>query len=141
MTQVGERRAIRVTYELGASPEKVWRALTDPALLERWLMPNDIAPTVGRRFTFRTQPAPGFDGIVHCQILEADPPSRLVYSWKGGAIDTVVTWLLEESAGGGTTLRLVQDGFRPEDGFTYNMLNEGWREKAAGSLEQLLASL
>jgi uncharacterized protein YndB with AHSA1/START domain len=141
MTDVSERRAIRVSYELTAPPEKVWRALTDPTLLERWLMPNDIAPIVGHRFTFRTHPAPGFDGIVHCEIIEVDPPMRLVYSWRGGPIDTVVTWSLEKQPDGGTRLLLVQDGFRPEDGLTYQLLEKGWREKTAGSLEKLASSL
>jgi hypothetical protein len=88
------RRAIEVDYELTASPEKVWRALTEPELLARWLMPNDIAPIVGHSFTFRTDPAPGFDGLVHCQVEVAQAPTRLVYSWRGGPIDTIVTWTL-----------------------------------------------
>lgn len=29
----------------------VWHALTDPAALSTWLMPNDFAPTVGQRFS------------------------------------------------------------------------------------------
>lgn len=48
---------------------RVWRALVDPELLARWLMPNDFAPRVGHRFTFRTEPGPGFDGIVRCEVL------------------------------------------------------------------------
>jgi uncharacterized protein YndB with AHSA1/START domain len=46
-------------------PERVWQAITDPRALEAWLMPNDFRPVVGHTFTFRTDPAPGFDGIVH----------------------------------------------------------------------------
>jgi uncharacterized protein YndB with AHSA1/START domain len=141
MTDTGDLRAIAIKYELSVPPEKVWRALTEPALLQRWLMPNDIVPIVGHQFTFRTQPAPGFDGVVHCEIVEADAPKRLVYTWKGGQIDTVVTWILEAKVDGGTRLSLVQDGFRPEDGFTHQMLETGWREKAATQLQQVVASL
>src|SRR5215208_2191324 len=78
-------------------PERVWRALTDPKVLASWLMPNDIAPRVGHQFTFRTKPAPGSDGIVRCEVLEADPPKRLVYTWGGGptkAKPTTVAWTL-----------------------------------------------
>lgn len=138
---IADRRAIRVDYTLSAPPEKVWRALTEPALLEKWLMPNDITPDVGHRFTFRTAPAPGFDGIVHCEILESERPRLLVYSWRGGPIDTIVTWELTASSTGGTHLSLVQDGFGPEDGFTFDILDKGWREKASGSLERLIAGL
>lgn len=40
------------------TPERVWRALTDPKALAAWLMPNDFAPVVGHRFTFRAPPQP-----------------------------------------------------------------------------------
>ena len=60
--QASERRSIIVDYRLSAAPAKVWRALTEPELLADWLMPNDIKPLVGHDFTFRTDPAPGFDG-------------------------------------------------------------------------------
>lgn len=135
------KRAIIVDYELSASPRKVWRALTEPKLLEDWLMPNDIKAEVGHRFTFRTAPAPGFDGIVQCEILEAEPEARLVYSWRGGPLDTVVTWTLTPASTGGTKLHLEHAGFGPEHGMTFDFLSEGWREKAAASLERVSSSL
>jgi uncharacterized protein YndB with AHSA1/START domain len=92
--------------------DRVWAALTSSEALAAWFMPNDFKPVVGHRFTFRTRPARamGFDGIVRCEVLELDPPSRMVWSWAGGNIDTTVTFTLEESAGG-TTLRMHQVGF------------------------------
>jgi uncharacterized protein YndB with AHSA1/START domain len=139
--QTAERRSIVVDYHLAAAPAKVWRALTEPELLAKWLMPNDIKPEAGHRFTFRTDPAPGFDGTVQCEIVEVKPPSRLVYSWRGGPIDTLVTWTLERAASGGTHLRLEQSGFGPEHGMTYDILSKGWREKSAGSLHRVTAEI
>jgi uncharacterized protein YndB with AHSA1/START domain len=136
-----EKRAIIVEYQLSAPPRKVWRALTEPKLLESWLMPNDIKPEVGHRFTFRTAPAPGFDGIVLCAILDVEPDSRWVYSWRGGPLETTVTWTLKPAPSGGTDLRLEHAGFRPEHGMTYDLLSEGWRDKAAISLERVSSSL
>ncbi len=92
-------------------PERVWLALTDRELLARWLMPNDFEPRIGHRFTFRTQPGPGFDGVVHCQVLELVEQRRLSISWKGGPIDTIVKFELSPEAGG-TRLRMRQSGFR-----------------------------
>ena len=119
-----------VTYR--HPPERVWRALTDPKVLESWLMPNDIAPRVGHRFTFRTKPAPGFDGIVHCEVLEVDPPRRLVYTWAGGptkAKPTTVTWTLDR-VGDGTRLTLDHVGFEGIGGyFLQTMLGAGWARK------------
>jgi uncharacterized protein YndB with AHSA1/START domain len=140
-TDSTDGRAIVVDYHLAGPPVQVWRALTDPAALQRWLMPNDIAPVVGHRFTFRTQPAPGFDGIVHCEVLEVINNERLVYSWRGGPLETVVTWTLSAGGDGGTILQLVQDGFKPSDGFTYDMLSKGWRDKAPDALEKVVEDL
>jgi uncharacterized protein YndB with AHSA1/START domain len=92
-------------------PERVWLALTDPGLLAQWLMPNDFAPRVGHTFTFRTDPAPGFDGVVRCEVLEVEAPRRLSYTWRGGPIDTVVSFTLEPVPEG-TRLRMEQSGFR-----------------------------
>jgi uncharacterized protein YndB with AHSA1/START domain len=139
--QASERRSIIVDYHLSAAPAKVWRALTEPELLTDWLMPNDIKPLVGHDFTFGTDPAPGFDGIVHCKIIEVKQTSRLVYSWRGGPIDTMVTWTLTPTPSGGTHLRLEQSGFGPEHGMTYDILSKGWREKAAGSLDRITSSI
>jgi uncharacterized protein YndB with AHSA1/START domain len=92
--------------------EDVWRALTDNARLAEWLMPNDFEPRVGHRFTFRTEPNPqaGFDGIVHCEVLECVAPSRLSYSWAGGGLDTRVSFRLQ-AEGEGTHLSFEQSGF------------------------------
>lgn len=91
--------------------EKVWRALTEPELLARWLMPNDFAARVGHRFTFETEPGPGFDGVVRCEVLEVVRPTRLVYTWVGGPLDTRLAFTLEETREG-TRLIVEQSGFR-----------------------------
>jgi uncharacterized protein YndB with AHSA1/START domain len=128
--------------------DKVWAALTSAEALEAWLMPNDFRPVVGHRFTFRTRPAPGFDGIVRCEVLELDPPRRMAWSWSGGKIDTVVTFTLEQAgeqqageqqAGEQTRLRMHQVGF---DGLgaqiIRRILASGWpgilRERLAAYL-------
>lgn len=91
--------------------DRVWAALTSSEALAAWLMPNDFVPEVGHRFTLRTRPAPGFDGIVRCQVLELEPPRRMVWTWAGGSIETTVTFTLDALDDGGTRLRLHQVGF------------------------------
>ena len=142
-----EKQSILVDYDLPESPEKVWRALTDPSLLEAWLMPNDIEAEVGHQFTFRTQPVPGWDGIVHCEVLEVAPQKRLVYAWRGGSkkldgygheLDTVVTWTLTPTTEGGTHLHLEHAGFDPES-YAFKAMGQGWRGKVAVRISQVLA--
>ena len=107
---------IDVTASYPHPVTRVWEALTSSEALTAWLMPNEGVggagrlERVGQRFTFRTRPAPGFDGIVRCEVLELDPPRRMVWSWAGGNIDTAVTFTLEETADG-TRLRMRQVGF------------------------------
>jgi uncharacterized protein YndB with AHSA1/START domain len=107
--------------------DRVWEALTSSEALAAWLMPNDFKPVVGHRFTFRTKPRPGFDGIVRCEVLELDPPRRMVWAWAGGNIDTTVTFTLEETADAGTRLRMHQVGFHGLGAqLTRRILASGW---------------
>lgn len=138
-----ETRSIVVEYQLPRPPERVWRALVDPALLAEWLMPNDIQPVIGHRFTFRAQPIGDWDGVVRCQVLEVQPNKLLRYSWIGGGanpamrLETTVTWTLTPS-GGGTTLRLEHAGFSAANAFAYDNMGKGWRGKLAERLQQVL---
>lgn len=121
--------------------EMVWDALTDADQLAEWLMPNDFRPEIGHAFTFRTKPAPGFDGIVHCTVKALDAPSRLVWTWKGGGIDTIVTFQLHDAAGGETLLRFRHAGFA---GFSNIMprlvLGSGWKSLIRRKLPEMLAN-
>jgi len=96
------------------SPEQVWRALTDSAALAAWMYPNDFEPHVGHHFTFRVPPKPkaGFDGlVVRCEVLECEPPRRLVFSWSaGGLVDTRVSFRLEPE-GDATRVFFEHSGF------------------------------
>lgn len=95
------------------SREEVWHELTDSAALAEWMYPNDFEPRVGHRFTFRVpaNPKAGFDGIVHCEVLECTPPRVLAYSWVGGpVVDTRVSYRLEPD-GEGTRLIFEHSGF------------------------------
>jgi uncharacterized protein YndB with AHSA1/START domain len=122
-------RSIRREVQYPQPREQVWRALTDSAALAEWMYPNDFEPRVGHRFTFRVPPNPkrGFDGIVvHCEVLECEPPTRLTYSWAGGAlVDTRVSFRLE-AEGDGTRLVFEHSGFD---------FSQPWCEQAVGGLE------
>jgi uncharacterized protein YndB with AHSA1/START domain len=109
-------------------PERVWQALTDPKMLAAWYMPNDFQPVIGHRFTYRTDPAPGFDGTLHCEVMMVEPPTRLAYSFIGGWMDrkTLITWTLI-AQDGGTLLRLEHTGFTElSDTSIRAILESGW---------------
>ena len=88
----------------------------------------------------RPDSAAGFDGIVHCEVLVVEKNRRISYAWRGGQIDTVVTWTLTATATG-TRLHLEHAGFRPEDEMAFKGLGEGWRKMKGGRIEAILADL
>jgi uncharacterized protein YndB with AHSA1/START domain len=134
--------AIEVDQFLPRPPAQVWRALTDPVLLARWLMPNDFQPVIGHQFTFRTEPVPqhGFDGIVHCQVLDVQPNQLVRFSWRAASLDTTVSWRLV-GEGSGTRLLISHDGFDdtdPVQRMTMDILGGGWRGHLVRKLGTLL---
>jgi uncharacterized protein YndB with AHSA1/START domain len=137
-----EPTSIDVDQYLPHPPAKVWRALTDRQRLATWLMPNDFAPVVGHRFTFHTAPRAGFDGVVHCRVLDVDPERLMRWSWRGGTLDSVVTWTLR-SEGRGTRLFLRHEGFDPDDPLqrqALRIMGGGWRSHIMRALEADLAA-
>jgi len=118
---------LSLEFDLKHPPEKVWRALTDPVLLEKWLLPVigfELAP--GAAFTFKTQAYPNWDGVVNCRMLEIEPQRKLSYAWTVPFLDTVVTFTLAPTATG-TRLSILQSGFRPEQKQELGGARYGWR--------------
>ena len=120
--------------------EQVWRAIADRTALADWMYPNDFEPRIGHHFTFRVpaKPQVGFDGlVVSCEVLECEPPSRLVFSWSAGGpvVDTRVSFRLEPD-GDGTRLLFEHSGFdlsHPFGNQAFKGAGFGW----AKMLEQL----
>ena len=141
-TAPAQTGSISFEFDLRHSPEKVWRALTDPVLLAEWLLPVtglELAP--GAAFTLRTQPHPGWDGTVSCRFVEIEARRKLSYTWVVGEmeIDTVVTFTLEPTESG-TRLSLVQSGFRPTQKQNFGGARYGWR-MMGGKLAELLETI
>ena len=131
---VTEARSVVVERELPFPPEKIWRALTQPHLIEEWLMKNDFTPVVGHRFDFRAD-----WGSVACQVLAVEPNKTLSYRWGAYGLDSVVTWTLTPTSTG-THLRMEQSGFRPDQQQAYQGAKYGW-QRFFTTLEQLLARI
>lgn len=126
-TEQGQVEAIRFEIELRHAPAKVWRALTEPALLERWLLPVfDLKLERGAAFRFQTQAYPGWDGSVLCEMQEIEPLRTLRYTWRAIDVDTVVTFSLEPN-GAGTRLTLVQSGFKSTQKQASGGARYGWK--------------
>lgn len=127
-TKPSQSDTLTFEFELRHAPTKVWRALTDPVLLNEWLLPVvGFKLELGASFTFNAPPQPGWDGQVQCRVLEIEPMRKLRYAWQvGETLDTVVTFTLEATATG-SLLRLEQSGFKPTQKQNFGGARYGWR--------------
>jgi uncharacterized protein YndB with AHSA1/START domain len=126
-TPRGQVESISFEFDLPHSPQKVWRALTEPELLTEWLLPViDFKLEPGASFTLKTQAYPGWDGTVNCRLLEIEPPHKISYSWTVPFLDTVVSFTLTPTASG-TRLSLVQSGFKPDQKQESGGSRYGWK--------------
>ena len=139
-TAPSQTESISFEFDLHHSPEKVWRALTDPALLAEWLLPVvELKLEPGAAFAFKTQAYPGWDGVVNCRILEIEAHKKLSYSWVVVDMDTVVTFTLTPTTSG-TRLSLVHSGFKPDQKKNFGGARYGWK-MMGGKLVDLLETI
>ena len=134
-----ETRSVVVEREIPYPPEKIWRALTQPHLIEEWLMKNDFKPAVGHHFNLRGD----WGGVLDCEVLTVEPNRTLSYTWNfrhddaAYNLQSVVTFTLTPTSRG-TNLRMEQLGFRPDQKQASGGANAGWQQFFA-RLEQVLA--
>jgi uncharacterized protein YndB with AHSA1/START domain len=139
MSTVTETRTVVVEREMPHPPEKLWRALTQPHLIEEWLMKNDFRPHVGHKFNLRGE----WGGVLDCEVLEVEPNRTLSYTWNFEHEDaaynlkSVVVFTLTPTPRG-TRLRMEQSGFRPDQKQAFGGAHAGWKE-FFGRLDALLA--
>ncbi|HEX4298064.1 MAG TPA: SRPBCC domain-containing protein [Devosia sp.] len=137
MTAAGtETRSVLLERELASPPEKIWRALTQPHLIEEWLMKTDFKPVPGQRFTLRRDPRPDTSVVIDCEVLAVEPNQKLSYSWEAFGLESVVTFTLTPTSTG-THLRVEQSGFRPDQDRAFKGATASWRQFIA-ALEELL---
>ena len=136
-----ETRVVIVEREIPHPPEKLWRALTQPHLIEEWLMKNDFKPAVGHRFNLSGD----WGGVLDCEVLAIEPNKTLSYTWNFTHEDAAynlrseVTFTLTPTSTG-TLLRMEQSGFRPDQKQAFGGARHGWQQFFA-NLEQVLARI
>ena len=138
-TDATSSRSVVIERKLSHPPAKVWRALTQGALIEEWLMKNDFQAVVGHRFSFRQEPNQYWNGIVECEVTVVEPNQRLAYRWGALGLESLVNWTLTP-VDGGVLLRMEQSGFRPDQEQNYRGAQYGWKG-FMDKLEQVIAKI
>lgn len=137
-TPPDQKEKLVFELELAHAPDKVWRAITEPELLKEWLLPAiDFKLEKGASFMFKTQPYPGWDGTVSCEVIEVTPKTKLVYAWRVPFLDTTLAFTLDPTSAG-TRLTIEQRGFNEKQAREFGGAVYGWK-MMTGKLVELLA--
>jgi len=146
MTAVADVPAgtVHATVEIAATPEAVFRALTDPEELPRWWGSAELYQThdwtldlrPGGRWSCQARSAEG-TGEVRGEVLAVEPPRLLEYTWEPSweqYKQSVVRYTLEKVPGG-TRLSLYHRGLASEESTRGH--GEGWTRVLGWLVERL----
>jgi uncharacterized protein YndB with AHSA1/START domain len=132
--------AVALERVIAAPRAKIYRAWLDPALLARWMGPDDFSvsvATVDERV----------GGIHHVEMLDADgghhtfesvieelvPDERIVLTFKfhPDAEETLLTLTFRDADGGGTALRLEHERITLAPPLDTRSVDTGWGQTLA----------
>lgn len=116
--------------------ERVWDAISNAENIAAWLFTCDFKPIVGHKFTFRTTPPEGstWRGWTDIEVLELDPPTRMVWAWESADIDEPTRVIFQlDPVDGGTRLSLSHIGDSTADDIA--SVSGGWPVKLDALVE------
>lgn len=109
------------TVEVGRfypqDPATVWQALTEPTLIEQWLMPSTgFTAEVGTHFVFTVPTQPS--GEIACEVMAVRPGEHITLRWVDLRAKRPVRWTVQwsvQTQGHGTRMLLRHSGFDIDD--------------------------
>ncbi|WP_405180864.1 SRPBCC domain-containing protein [Nocardia sp. NBC_01377] len=127
-------------------PEIVWRALTEPALLERWLMASTgFTAEVGTHFLLSVSSDASAE--IACVVLVASPHEAMTWSWMDLRFALPPRWIVAwevHAQGRGTRLVLTHSGFDIDNKrhkMARNAMERGWRQVLSTKLVAVIDDL
>ena len=142
---LGKRPSLTLRRTFAASPEKVWRAWTDPKALKLWFKPDAFSvlaaeadARVGGRFRVLMKDPEGREYDVGGVYRDVVPGRRLVmtWSWKDQPGEESLLTVTLRPSRSGTELELRHEGYLDREA-PVKTHEEGWN----GALDQLAALL
>ena len=114
-----DQQTLRFEYELDAPPAKVWRALTIPEFVARWLTAPLVETGAGAPGPEGAKPLPSTPFSL--RVMEQESCRFVRYAWReeGSLLfDNVVTFRLHPNDSGGTTFNIVHELTRTIDAWS-----------------------
>jgi uncharacterized protein YndB with AHSA1/START domain len=131
---------IEKSIDLKATPQRVWRALTDHTEFGRWFRVNLQGPFVPGKVTRGNITHPGYEHLVMEVVTQKmEEPTLFSFTWHPYAVDPEVDYSKEpptlvefrlKKLGSGTLLTVTESGFgrvpaaRRDEAFRMN--SGGW---------------
>jgi uncharacterized protein YndB with AHSA1/START domain len=126
-TEPGTTTQVYRVY-IKATPEAIWEAITRPDWTERYLYESRVDYELRQGGAYRAYPSEAMrvhsaemgypipDVVADGEVVEADPPRKLVQTWRMLMDPTMaaegftrLTWEIEETQGGVTKLTVFHD--------------------------------
>jgi activator of HSP90 ATPase len=123
-------KAFKQKYTINATKRKVWNALVNPKIIDRWGGgPSKMTDQVGFRFSL-------WKGTIFGKNIKVEKNTLLVQEWYGGRWDepSIVTFALTEEVGI-TTLKLLHEKVPNEE---EKKLKKGWKDDFLNPLKNLV---
>lgn len=122
-------KTIRQTYLINATPDQVFKALTNPKIIEQWSgAPATMSARKGSTFSL-------WDGWNYGKNLEVVRNEKLVQEWRSQEWEepSKVTFTLK-GKGRKTEVELTHENV-PDNG--YKKYSDGWKEYYLGAIRKL----
>ncbi|MGF0311780.1 SRPBCC family protein [Rhodococcus sp. IEGM1428] len=140
-----DRSRVEVSRFYRCSPENVWQALTEPALIERWLMPSTgfVGAVLGTHFLLSVHPSSPSAEIA-CEVVDVTLPGSMTWSWMDLRASPPAHWFVRWDVyahGRGSRLVVTHTGFDVDDKrqmMARNAFTRGWDQVLSGKLAEVL---
>jgi len=123
-------KTIKQEYQINAPLEKVWEALVEPKVIEKWgAGPVKMSDEEGFEFEL-------WGGDIHGKNIEVTKNKKLIQEWYSGnwPKPSKVTFTLS-SEGGSTTVSLTHENIPDEEA---KDIEGGWNSYYLGKIKELL---
>jgi uncharacterized protein YndB with AHSA1/START domain len=122
-----------------ATPEQVWQGITDPAFISRYFHGSRVTNELKPGGRWRSTSPDGNDVWNDGEVLECDPPRRLVHTWTSmydpetaTEPPSHVTWEIEPQENGTCLLTLTHDRLDRSPLTAVRVSGAGWMHVISG---------